>query len=196
MPEVVIENTRIELVEQTKLLGVILSSNMSWAANTAYIVERCNKKTWILRRLKKLGASNTDLLDVYMKQIRSVAEFAVPVWNSSLTGEDITKIERVQKIALHIILGEDYKSYNSALNNLGLEKLSVRRRKICLTFAKKAEKHKKFSNWFKLNPKTRTRQKQSKFCDVFSTKVRFEKSPISYLTSLLNKHYDKPRNLH
>ena len=93
MPEVVIENTRIELVEHTKLLGVILSSNMSWAANTAYIVERCNKKTWILRRLKKLGASNTDLLDVYMKQIRSVAEFAVPVWNSSLTGEDITKIK-------------------------------------------------------------------------------------------------------
>ena len=65
---------------------------------------------WVLRRLKKLGASQADLIEVYSKQIRSLAEFAVPVWNSSLTGEDVVKLERLQKIAFHIILGEDYRS--------------------------------------------------------------------------------------
>ena len=175
------------------MLGVVLTSNLSWGANTDYIVERCNKKTWVLKRLKKLGANHSDLLDVYFKQIRSVTEFAVPVWNSSLTGDDIAKLERLQKTALHIILSEDYKSYNSALKTLGLEKLSERRRKICLTFAKKAQKHKKFSNWFKLNPKSKTRQKQTKFSKVVCKKERFEKSPLSYLTNLLNNHFDKPR---
>ena len=68
------------------------------------------------------------LLDVFYKQIRSIAEFAVPVWNSSLAGEDVAKIERLQKIALHIILGDDYRSYTSALKTFGLEKLSVRRK--------------------------------------------------------------------
>ena len=68
----------------------------------------------------------------------------MPVWNFSLTGEDIGKLERLQKIALHIILAEDYVSYNSALKTLGLEKLSERRRKLCLTFGEKALKHSKF----------------------------------------------------
>ena len=191
MPEIEVEGTRIDLVEKTRLLGVILTSDLSWSANTDHIVERCNSKTWVLRRLKKLGASHEDLLDVYCKQIRSIAEFAVPVWNSSLTGEDICKLERLQKIALHIILAEDYISYNSALKTLGLEKLSERRRKLCLTFGKKAQKHPKFSRWFKPTTKKWSRVKQSKFCKVSCRTARFEKSPLSYLTNLLNKQHEK-----
>ena len=141
VPEFEISKKTIEHVEKTKLLGVIISSDLSWTANTDYIINRCCKKTWILRRLKKLGASQNDLLDVYMKQIRNLAEYAVPVWNSSLTGEEISNLERIQKTALHIILGHDYKSYNSALKIFGLDKLADRRKKICLIFAKRAQKH-------------------------------------------------------
>ena len=112
MPEIVINNTRIDLVEEIKLLGVMLTSDLSWAANTQYIVDRCNSKIWMLRRLKKLGASSEDLLEVYFKQIRSVAEFAAPVWNSALTGDDISNLERLQETVLHINLGDQYKSYN------------------------------------------------------------------------------------
>ena len=143
VPEFCINKTTVELIEQTKLLGIILSSNLSWADNTEYIVKRCLNKIWMLRRLKKLGASQDDLLQVYVKQIRSLAEYGVPVWNSSLTGEDIVSIERIQKTSLHIILGDVYRSYNSVLKNTGLEKLSDRRKKICLKFAKRARKHSK-----------------------------------------------------
>jgi hypothetical protein len=186
MPEMKVDDTRIDLVEQVKLLGVIISSDLTWTANTQYIVDRCNSKTWILRRLKKLGASHEDLLNVYCKQIRSIAEFAVPVWNSFLTGEDIAKLERLQKIALHIILGDQYKSYSSALKATRLSKLSERRRKTCMKFAKRAQKNTKFSKWFKPNPKVQRRVKQPKFCPVICKKQRFEKSPLSYLTGLLN----------
>ena len=188
MPEFSVNQNRVELIEQTKLLGVILSSDLSWAANTEYIVKRCLNKTWMLRRLKRLGASQDDLLEVYIKQVRSLAEYGVPVWNSSLTGEDIVSLERIQKTALHIILGDAYKSYNSALKNTGLEKLSDRRKKICLKFAKRALKHSKFSRWFKLNTKTDSRLKQPKFCPPVYRTERFKKSPISYLTSLLNSN--------
>ena len=188
MPEFNINQTRIELVEEAKLLGVIISSDLSWAANTKYITKRCNKKTWMLRRLKNLGASQKDLLDVYIKQIRSLAEFAVPVWNSSLTGDDIVNLERIQKTALHIILGQEYKSYSSALKTTGLEKLSERRKKICLKFAKRAQKHPKFSKWFKANPKRSIRLPQPKFCAPVYRTERFRKSPLCYLylTTLLN----------
>ena len=144
------------------------------------------RKLWTIRRLNKLGASRDDLIEVYTKQIRSISEFAVPVWNSSLTGDEIISIERIQKSALHIILDEDYNSYNSALKTVGLTKLSQRRRKICLNFAKKCQKNPKFTNWFRPNPKVGGRTQQPKFCPAVSKTSRFEKSPISDLINLLN----------
>ena len=186
MPEIAIDKTRLDLVEQTKLLGVVLTSNLSWEENTQYISERCNGKIWMIKRLKNLGANQDDLLDVFFKQIRSLAEFSAPVWNSSLTGDQVASIERIQKTVLHIILGEEYKSYNSALKVMGLEKLSNIRRKICSKFAKKSQKHDKFSKWFKPNHRMVKRIKQNKFCPVICKTLRFEKCPLSYLTKLLN----------
>ena len=60
----------------------------------------------MLRNLRKLGASMAELVDVYTKQCRSIIELAVPVWTSGLTSNDIVALERVQKTACAIILGE------------------------------------------------------------------------------------------
>ena len=73
------------------------------------------ERLWILRRLKRLGASEIDLLDVYTKHVLSVLELAVPVWNPGLTIEEIKQIERVQKTAFYIILGDKYLNYELAL---------------------------------------------------------------------------------
>ena len=133
-----------------------------------------------------------DLKDVYIKQVRSVLELAVPAWHPGLTLSDSQDIERVQKSALHIILGTQYNSYSSALNTVHLDSLADRREAICLKFSKKATKHEKHSNWFKLNTRNRvTRQPMTKFCPVIARTRRFQDSPISYLTQLLNKYYMK-----
>jgi hypothetical protein len=56
LPRFVFNNDELEVVEETKLLGVVLRSDLSWGANTEYMVKRANRKLWCLRRLKKLGA--------------------------------------------------------------------------------------------------------------------------------------------
>ena len=118
MPRFNFNDREIEVVDEYKLLGVILRSDLSWNSNTNYMVKRANKKLWSLKRLKRLGANSKDLTDVYIKQIRSLLEFSVPVWHSSLTEEDKMKIERVQKSAFSIILGQNYGTYNSAMKSL------------------------------------------------------------------------------
>ena len=134
-----------------------------------------------------MGATQEDLLDIYTKQVRSILEFAVPVWHSSITGEERLGIERIQKTAFHIILGEQYKSYTAALKTLRMDTLNSRRIKLCKKFATKSAKNSKFSKWFKVNDKPSiTRHKQPKYCQVYSRTVRFDKSPISYLTNILN----------
>ena len=187
MPRFTFDNNELEVVEETRLLGVVLRSDLSWCSNTLYMVKRANKKLWCLRRLRRLGATTIDLVDVYTKQIRSLLEFAVAVWHPSLTNEESLKIERVQKSALCIILGTNYKSYRSALKHLQMESLFSRRNKLCKKFAKKSQKHSKFTKWFKPNTRrTITRAKTPAFWEVFARTERFGKSPISYLTKLLN----------
>ena len=144
---------------------------------------------WILRRLKQLGAKSKELVDIYNKQCRSILEYAVPAWNGALTKDEIVEIERVQKVALHIILGEQYGSYKDARDKTNLETLEVRRENLSLKFAKKAEKHPKHKNWFKPRPVRTSRHQNSKYWSVVARTERLKKSPIPYLTDLLNKHY-------
>ena len=112
---------------------------MSWISNTELMVQKANKRMWFLRRLKYMGAPDMDLIDVYIKHIRSVLELAVPAWHGAITQAERVTIERIQKSASNIILGESYVSYRQSLRTLNLESLQVRRDRLCLNFAKKSE---------------------------------------------------------
>ena len=156
----------------------------------------------MLRRLKKLGANHTDMLDVYCKQIRCVLELAVVVWTPGLTKAERNQIERVQKCALHVILGQNYESYNQATRILGLEKLHERRLKLSLSFAKKCERNPKYSTWFRLsdsptqtNIQTRgaSSNQRTKYMSVTARTDRYQKSPLPFLTDLLNEYYAKKK---
>ena len=94
-----------------------------------------------------MGANTEELLDVYQKQVRSMMELAVPVWEPNLTVAESMQIERVQKAAFSIILGDEYFSYNQALSTLAVDTLSSRRQKLSLNFAKKSYKHPKYQTW-------------------------------------------------
>ena len=45
------------------------------------MVARCYQNMWMLRNLKKFGANEDDLLEVYYQQIRNLVEIACPVWS-------------------------------------------------------------------------------------------------------------------
>merc|ERR1712055_819793 len=62
------------------------------------------------------------------------------VWHSSLTEENAIDLERVQKAAIRLILGERYETYEDGLLRANLESLKERREKLCKTFAIKCVK--------------------------------------------------------
>ena len=141
-------NGLLEVVEEFKLLGLIFKSNLTWQANTEYMCRKAYARLWMLRRLKALGARDDEILDVFYKQIRSVLELAVAVWQPRLTLAENKQIERVQKCAFYIIMGQDFVSYDHAITHLESETLGNWRMKLCSNFARKAEKHPKYKNWF------------------------------------------------
>ena len=130
MPELILDDHELEVVDEIRLLGVIIRSDLKWIANTANIVSKA------------------------------------------------------------IILGSEYLSYRSALRSLNLETLESRRVKLTLKFGLKSEKHEKFKKWF--TPATKaysTRLEKFKYCSVRAKHTRFQKSPLSFLTKLLNMHH-------
>ena len=191
-PEISLDGNKLETVDEMKLLGLSIRSDMKWNSNTSNMVKKASKRLWILRRLKQLGATTHNLVEVYTKQIRCILELAAPAWQGGISQSEKQDLERVQKCAAHIILGNVYTSYKNALEILNLDSLEVRRMNLALKFAVKAEKHQKFNAWFKPTKKTmNTRTKLPKYCEVRANSVRFAKSPISFLTKLLNLHYKK-----
>jgi hypothetical protein len=193
---------QLEVVEEFRLLGLIFKSNLSWQANTDLMCQKGYARLWMLKRLAKLGASQSEMMDVYHKQIRCVMELAVAVWTPGLTNAQSDQIERVQKCALYVIMGDSYLSYEQALSKLGAEKLSERRSKLCLNFAKRLEKNGKYANWFQpaeviLPPTIETRSNknliQYKYAPVPCRTDRYSMSPIPFLTELLNEHYAKQK---
>ena len=186
-PEIFGENGEVlELEEEFKLLGVKITSNLRWDSNTQYICARAYARLWMIRNLKKYGASREDLIDVYMKQCRSILEMAVPAWSPGLSNSNSYQFERVQKAAFAIILGEEYTSYKRALKCLNMESLADRRKALCLAFAKKSLKSEKSNNWFCKNESSGTNMKLS---EVKTRTKRFKKSPLPYLTGLLNEEF-------
>ena len=51
MPRFTFNNKELEVVEETRLLGVIIRSDLSWKSNTKNIVNRSYKKLLCLKRL-------------------------------------------------------------------------------------------------------------------------------------------------
>ena len=187
-PELQIDQVKLEVVEQFKLLGVVITSDLKWDENTDYITKKAFSRLWLLRRLKKLGASRKALLDIYMKNVRSVLEFSAVVWNSSLTLKNIAQIERVQKAVFAIILDKKYKSYFEACSELKMATLCQRRQQLSKQFAVKASKHPLHKEWFvPNNTSTVTRQAKTNFKCPQARTERFLNSAIPYLTSILNE---------
>ena len=137
-----------------------------------------------------MGVSKWQLLDVYEKQVRCIVEFACPVWTGGITQGEVLQIERVQKAAFAVILGNEYKSYECALANLGRSSLVDRRLEISTKFAKKCRTNPRFSHWFSAathRTNINTRSKKSQLAPVCARTKSFEKSPLAYLTNLLRE---------
>ena len=94
----------------------------------------------LLRKVASFKPSRNDLKLIYIQYVRSILEQSCVVWHSSLTQENSTNIERVQKNSLRIILKHEYIDYEQALEKLNLETLKERRETLSLKFAKKCLK--------------------------------------------------------
>ena len=191
-PDFTIGNSPVlNIVTEAKLLGIVISDDLRWTSHVDFMCKKAAKKIWMLRRLKLLEIEPEIMLDFYLKEIRSVLEFGVACWNGGLTAQHSDKIERVQKISVNIILGDtDWNiPYEIGCTLLEIEPLVYRRKDLCVRFIQKTAKNPTHSDWFCPSQEFHnTRQDLPVYREFKCNSKRFFKSPLCYLTRLLNEN--------
>ena len=182
-PEMSLDGEVLDVVNETMLLGLTVTSDCKWDKHIKLTVTKGNSRLWFLRRLKLLGASVETMVEIYKLFCRSVLEYGAPVWTSSLKRGNINSLERVQKNALKIIHGSDFPGYHEALEEMDEQTLQSRRVKLSLRFAEACLKDTKFRDWFKIGVSTRS---GIIYQEPEAKTGRYRNSAIPYLTRLLN----------
>ena len=62
----------LEVLDEIKLLGIIVQDNLKWNKNTDYICKKARQRIWLLRNMRKSGLSQSELVDAYIKEVRSL----------------------------------------------------------------------------------------------------------------------------
>ena len=123
----------------------------------------------------------------------SLTEYCSTVFHSSLTVEQSQDLERIQKTCLKVILGDNYVSYEAALEMTGLETLHERREQRCRKFALKCIKHPTNHRLFPKNTNQEMNGMEVRNRESFEVNfARIESyriSAIPYCQRILNKHF-------
>jgi hypothetical protein len=197
-PELSFKNGEIlECLEEAKLLGILLNSSLKWNSNTAAMYSKAMSKMWLIRRMKMLKLEPDIIFDYYSKEIRPLVEQGVVVWNSGLTKAQVKDLEKIQKIAFLIILGEEYSSYDVACQNFNVDTLSSRRTTLCTNFAVKLYKSQRSDQFFNPPDNTlNTRNEKQLVKENICRTTRCYNAPHNYLARLVNKNVTKIEKTH
>ena len=57
----------LEVLEEVRLLGVVLTSDLRWSANTSSIYSKAMGKMWLLRRMKLVKLEPQIVFDYYLR---------------------------------------------------------------------------------------------------------------------------------
>ena len=111
-----VNNVLLDIISETDLLGVVISSDLTWRSNTKLLVQRAYKRIILLHKLFEFAVPEKDLVTIYVLFIRSILEQSCVVWHSAITKEEEVSLERVQKVCLRVILKQEQGRCNEGFN--------------------------------------------------------------------------------
>ena len=126
-PNIFVNSNVIERVSSFRLLGIHIDNNLKLTSHTAYIYSKASSHLYFMKLLKRSGACIDDMVHFFTTVIRSLLEYACPVWHTSLTNEQSDQLESIQKRALKIICGYSIIDYEQLRILYNLPTLSERR---------------------------------------------------------------------
>jgi hypothetical protein len=193
MPELSLGGSELlEVIYQLKLVGVIVTSDLSWDAHVEYTISRINGSLWQLVRLRQLGASKEKMIEFYKVKILTILMFGAVCYHSALPAYLSRRLELQQRRALITVLGSEFKSYRRALLATGLPRLDSLREEACLKWAVKAQANPQHSALFPINQSTVDTRHRRPFSEYKCSGAKFFKSAVPSMVRALNASGAQP----
>ena len=139
-PPLLFNDTVIDRVNTHKHLGLYLTSNLDFSFQVNEVCLKANRKLAVLRSVKMLSRQTLDVL--YKLTVRSVIDYALPVYYKSLKQTDIARLENIQYRAGKIVTGALHYTSKEKLNlELGWETIIDRGNLLSLSIFHKIHLH-------------------------------------------------------
>ena len=138
-PNLYIGNHLIKVVSQTKFLGLIWDSKLTFLPHINYLKKRCTKAMNLLKILSNMdwGADQSTLLQLYRSLIRSKLDYGCMVYGSAAKTV-LKQLDSIHNQALRLCLGAFRSSPIESLNVEANEPpLSFRRDRIAMKYGLK-----------------------------------------------------------
>ena len=124
-PLLLLNHKSIRKVETHKHLGLYLTHNLDWGVQVYNVCLRANRKLAVLRRVKLLKRHTLDVL--YKLTVRSVVDYALPVYYHSLKVTEKALLDKIQYTAGKVVTGALHYTSSAKLDNeLGWESIATR----------------------------------------------------------------------
>ena len=101
-PQLMLNDNYIDLVNQHKNLGLYLSSSLDWTEQNSDVCLKANRKISVLRSVKLLSRQTLDIL--YKLTVRSIVDYALPVYCKTLKQTKLARLENHSTKQLNLLL--------------------------------------------------------------------------------------------
>ena len=122
----IMDTVELEIVETFKDLGILISSDLSWGAQTDEVVSKCNRLMGMVKRTVGYSAPPNVTLTLYQSLVRSNLDYASSVW-APHSRSHMLRLETIQRSASRYILHYPDNNYQQRCMELNLLPLSYRR---------------------------------------------------------------------
>jgi hypothetical protein len=89
----------VELVQDAKLLGILLSHNLSFEKHIVLVLASCSKRFYLLKNLRDGGMSVSKLSEIFCSLVVSRISYCLSAWGGFLNAEQTGKIDSLFKRA-------------------------------------------------------------------------------------------------
>ena len=187
LPQLYIDNTVVEYVDQFSLLGIVIDKNLSWVPHVNHITKKIAKTICIMKKLKHF-LPETTLKIIYNSLINSYLNYGILCW-----GYKASKISVLQKKAIRTITSSKYNAHTQPLfkrlNILTVQDILIRKLykfyyKLCHNLLPQYFKNRHF-----LQQNTHSHDTRNQYFIIPRTKNKFSENCIRYQLPLeLNKN--------
>lgn len=176
---------KIERVNNTKYLGVILDKNLSWYPQLDMVANRARKLIWLFKHLREI-ADRKLIIYIYTSLVQSLLLYCIIIWGGTYKTTFIN-IERVQRLILKVMLRKKRLFSTNLLykeaNVLTIRKLYIQQ---CILNV-----HKNYS----FNPQLLSKRKVNTVVRVKATKTAFAQKQFSAQSVFLYNKINRILNI-